>query len=356
MSTPPDLSQQLKGPTRGTRVPPLSGGLALGELLAALTSPWKPALVAMEFQERLVVLLRLVLRDRALWLQPPALLGNRFSHWSYWQEPAALGALVRDCYEFVVIQRFQLLRRLAGCDEALVSNQLLRQVRDFVVECQRRSDPAGHGVWINGLAAVTLVADQGFVQLRGRREPLGGPTWLLFGSEEGKREAWGQLHRQSGWWQVHERLGWIDGAVQENFAAHLAQLAGQPVQPCQFRDLIAALQPPCRGACKTSSVDEAVSARLARVVAFIRPDPGFGDWEGWRFWMSRLEAEIDRLLEDPAERARCRRTLAALLWYAEADRTPPGAHRLLRELALKPRELAEDLDILERASEGCDPT
>jgi len=336
---------------------PVAGGVPLGELLTALSSPWKPALVAMELQGRLSVLLRLVLRDRVLWTRPPALLGEDFERWEDWQAAGAMTALTRDCYEFVVIDRFHGLRRLAGGDEILVNKYLLHQVQDFIGQRQRRFDPAGHAVWTNGLAAVVRATEQGFIQLRGRREPLGGHTWLLFGHEEGKREAWEQLHRETGWSQVQKRLGRVEAATQEALALHLARLAGRRVQPCRLRDLLAALQPACRVQSQFHAMeDSGCAGLLVTVLEFIRPDVGFGDWEGWRFWMSQLETDVDVLVESTPARERCRRLLDALLWYVEADQLPPEPPRLARELDIRPVELAEDLRVLATATVRHDPT
>jgi len=335
---------------------PVADHLPLGELLAALTSPWKPALAAMELQARLGVLLRLVLRDRVLWLQPPRLLGDGFQPWDDWQEPQALAALTRACYEFVVIHRFHALQTLAGADDNLVNNQLLRQVRDFVGECQRRFDPAGHAVWTNGLAAVERAAEQGFIQLRGRREPLGGHTWLLFGHEEGRRDAWEQLRRETGWSRVEAQLCRVERPVQETLAVHLARLAGRRVRPCQLRDLLAALQPLCRDQFDASNADADSAGRLATVMDFIQPDLGFSDWDGWRFSMSQLESDVDALVSGTAEQARCRRLLAALAWHAEADQPPPRPARLARELGVSPEELATDLRVLVEITARRDPT
>ncbi len=121
-----------------------------------------------DFDEVWTALRRLLvseLKRRSLWSLPPAFLG--IYGCVTWADPDAVEELVADCFVFTFAERFRSLKaqlRTKPDIEGLV----LRNVRNFLHETQRRHDPVGFRVFTvlrsavrNALSAGDAPGDRG---------------------------------------------------------------------------------------------------------------------------------------------------------------------------------------------------
>lgn len=117
-----------------------------------------------ELIDQLEAALRFIMSRTGMWHLPPAYLG--YSDWSRWEardagmKPAALRDLALDAYLEAIVRVFPPLmvelRRTGNIDNLVMAN-----LRRFLIDRQRRTDPRGWAVFKNAQAAAMLCVRAG---------------------------------------------------------------------------------------------------------------------------------------------------------------------------------------------------
>jgi hypothetical protein len=118
-----------------------------------------------EFEEVWTALRRLVvseLKRRSLWSLPPAFLG--IYGCASWSDPEAIEELVAECFVFTFAERFRSLKAQLR-SKPDVEGLVLRNVRNFLQETQRRHDPVGFRVFTVLRGVVRNVLSAGELQV-----------------------------------------------------------------------------------------------------------------------------------------------------------------------------------------------
>jgi hypothetical protein len=121
-----------------------------------------------DFDEVWTALRRLLvseLRRRSLWSLPPACLG--IYGCATWADPEAVEELVADCFVFIFAERFRSLKAQLR-NKPNVEGLILRNVRNFLHETQRRHDPVGFRVFTVLRSAVRGALSTGELQVIAR--------------------------------------------------------------------------------------------------------------------------------------------------------------------------------------------
>jgi hypothetical protein len=143
-----------------------------------------------EFEEVWTGLRRLLvseLKRRSLWSLPPACLG--IYGCTTWADPEAVEELVADCFVFIFVERFRSLKAQLRY-KPNVEGLIVRNVRNFLHETQRRHDPVGYRVFTVLRSAVRDALSAGELQViagspRAPRPPADviHTPWLRSGSK-----------------------------------------------------------------------------------------------------------------------------------------------------------------------------
>lgn len=103
------------------------------------------------------------LRRRGLWSSLPSFVGIPAASW---QEEGALEELVFDAYAFIFIHRLNGLTHQLEV-RSNVDGLIIRNVRHFITERQRKADPLGYRVYDRLRGAVERLLELGHIHLRG---------------------------------------------------------------------------------------------------------------------------------------------------------------------------------------------
>lgn len=98
----------------------------------------------------------LELRRRGLWTVPPVYLGYPEATWT----ADALEELLQDCYLFIFGERLNALKGHA-CVSPDISGLVVRNVRNYLTERQRKADPIGYRVYDTTLNVVKQAVQAG---------------------------------------------------------------------------------------------------------------------------------------------------------------------------------------------------
>ncbi|HVS00475.1 MAG TPA: hypothetical protein VMW27_27865 [Thermoanaerobaculia bacterium] len=318
-----------------------------------------------EFEEVWTALRRLLvseLKRRSLWSLPPACLG--IYGCAAWADPDAVEELVADCFVFVFAERFRSLKAQLR-HKPNVDGLILRNVRNFLHETQKRHDPVGFRVFSVLRSAVRGVLSAGELQVIAGSLVVRQDTVLAFGLGVSPEEAvrLEELRPHALAWNddllpdLITARGWDVRQVTARLERHLLRLAAEGIRAFRFHDLVDALRQDARARWRAVWVhtpegippllEEEGFATVARLVE----SPGEDERESLHRLLACLEQSVEQVTEPPA---RSRDYLQRLLVFlkshaadAPEERDAPGrglpSYRQLSQLLAIPRERLPDL-------------
>jgi len=318
-----------------------------------------------DFEEVWTALRRLLvseLKRRSLWSLPPACLG--IYGCATWDDPDAVEELVADCFVFVFAERFRSLKAQLR-HKPHVEGLILRNVRNFLHETQRRHDPVGFRVFTVLRSAVRGALSAGELQVIAGSPAVRHDTVLAFrlgaSPEEAARSE--ELRPHVLRWNddllpdLITARGWDVRQVTARLERHLRGLAAEGLRAFRFHDLVDALRQDARARWRAVWVHspEGIPLRLEEdgfaAVARLVEVPGEDERESLHRLLACLEQSVERVAEPPARsRDYLRRLLVFLKSHAADAPEEQGAqgkglpsHRQLAQLLAIPRERLPDL-------------
>jgi hypothetical protein len=317
------------------------------------------------FDEAWTALRRLLvseLKRRSLWSLSPACLG--IYGCATWDDPDAVEELVADCFVFVFAERFRSLKAHLRY-KPNVEGLILRNVRNFLHETQKRHDPVGFRVFTVLRSAVRGALSAGELQVIAGSPAVRHDTVLAFRlgacPEEAVRRDELRLHALA--WNddllpdLITARGWDVRQVTARLERHLRGLEAEGLRAFRFHDLVDALRQDARARWRAVWVHspEGIPPRLEEdglaAVARLAELPGEDERESLHKLFACLERSIEQIAEPPARsRDYLRRLLVFLKSHAVdalEERDAPGrglpSHRQLAQLLAIPRERLPDL-------------
>jgi hypothetical protein len=328
-----------------------------------------------EFDEAWAALRRLLvneLKRRSLWSLSPACLG--IYGCASWSDPEAVEELVADCFVYTFAERFRSLKAQLR-SKPDIEGLVLRNVRNFLQETQRRHDPVGFRVFTLLRSAVRSALSAGDLQVIAGSPGVQRDTVLAFRpvpSEEAARLD--ELRPHALAWNddllpgMITARGWDVRQVTARLERHLHRLEAAGIRAFRFHDLVDALRQDARARWRAVWVHspEGIPPRLDEdgfaAVAGLVELPGEDERESLHGLLACLERSIERIAEPPARSRDYLRRLLVFLKSHAADapeeRGVPGrglpSHRQLAQLLAIPRERLPDLfRMLRDLAEAC---
>jgi hypothetical protein len=319
-----------------------------------------------EFDEAWAVLRRLLvseLRRRSLWSLPPACLG--IYGCASWTDPEAIEELVADCFVYTFAERFRSLKAQLH-SKPDIDGLVLRNVRNFLQETQRRHDPVGFRVFTVLRSAVRNALSAGELQVIAGSPGVQRDTVLAFRTVPSEEEAarLDDLRPYVLAWNddllpdLITARGWDVRQVTARLEQHLHHLEAAGIHAFRFHDLVDALRQDARARWRAVWVHspEGIPPRpeedgLTAVVHLVEPLSVWDERESLHRLLACLERSIERIAEPPARSRDYLRRLLVFLKSHAADapeeRDAPGrglpSHRQLAQLLAIPRERLPDL-------------
>jgi hypothetical protein len=328
------------------------------------------------FEEVWAALRRLLvseLKRRSLWSLPPACLG--IYGCATWADPAAVEELVADCFVFVFAERFRSLKAQMR-HKPDVEGLILRNVRNFLHDTQRRHDPVGFRVFTLLRSAVRGALAAGELQVIAGSPAVRHDTVLAFHRGASPEEAARPEELRPYVLRWNDELlpdlitarGWDVRQVTARLERHLHRLAAEGIRAFHFHDLVAALRQDARARWRAVWVHspEGIPPRLEEdgfaAVARLVEIPAEDERESLHRLFACLERSVEQVAEPPARsRDYLRRLLVFLQSHAaellgEPDASGKGipSHRQISGLLAIPRERLPDLfRTLRELAEAC---
>lgn len=318
-----------------------------------------------EFEEVWTALRRLLvseLKRRSLWALPPACLG--IYGCATWADPEAVEELVADCFVFIFVERFRSLKAQLRWKQD-VEGLILRNVRNFLHETQKRHDPVGFRVFTVLRSAVRDALSAGELRVIAGSPAVRHDTVLAFrpgaSPEEAARPEALRPHVRA--WNddllpgLITARGWDVRQVTARLEGHLRRLAAEGIRAFRFPDLVDALRHDARARWRAVWVHspEGIPPRLEEdglaAVARLVELPEEDEREGLQKLLACLEQSVERVAEPPARsRDYLRRLLVFLQSHAADSPEERGArgqglpsYRQIAGLLAIPRERLPDL-------------
>jgi hypothetical protein len=313
------------------------------------------------------------LKRRSLWSLSPACLG--IYGCATWADPEALEELVADSFVFIFAERFRSLKAQVRY-KPNVEGLILRNVRNFLHETQRRHDPIGFRVFTVLRSAVRGALSAGKLQVIAGSPSVRLDTVLASclgaSPEEAARPEELLLHVLA--WNddllpdLITARGWDVRQVTASLERHFRGLEAEGIRAFRFHDLVDALRQDARARWRAVWVHspEGIPPRLEEdsfaAVARLVEVPGEDERESLQKLLACLEQSVKRVAEPPARsRDYLRRLLVFLKTHAadaSDDRGAPGkelpSYRQLAQLLAIPRERLPDLfRTLQDLAEAC---
>lgn len=313
------------------------------------------------------------LKRRSLWSLPPACLG--IYGCATWADPDAVEELVADCFIFTFAERFRSLKAQLRY-KPNVEGLIVRNVRNFLHERQRRHDPVGFRVFTVLRSAVRGALSAGDLQVIAGSPAVRPDTVLALRRGASPEEAVRPdvLRRHVLAWNddllpdLITARGWDVRRVTARLEWHLRALAADGVRAFRFHDLIDALRQDARARWRAVWLHspEGIPLRLEEdgfaAVARLVELPSEDERESLERLLACLERSIEQVAEPPARSRDYLRRLLVFLQSHAADapeeRGAPGralpSHRQLAQLLAIPRERLPDLfRMLRDIAESC---
>lgn len=313
-----------------------------------------------EFEEAWTALRRLLvseLKRRSLWSLPPSFLG--IYGCATWADPEALEELVADCFVFTFAERFRSLKAQLR-SKPDIDGLVLRNVRNFLQETQRRHDPVGFRVFTLLRSAVRNALSAGGLQVIAGSPGVQRDTVLAFRAAPSEETArLDELRPHVLAWNddllpdLITARGWDVRQVTARLERHLHRLEAAGIRAFRFHDLVDALRQDARARWRAAWVHtpEGIPPRLEEdgltaVVHLVEPLSLWDENESVHKLLACLERSVERVPEPPARsRDYLRRLLAFLKSHATDSPDEGGAsgeklpsHRQLAALLDIPRD------------------
>ena len=318
-----------------------------------------------DFDKVWTALRRLLVRElkrRSLWSLPPAYLG--IYGCATWANPEAVEELLADCFVFIFAERFRSLQAQLR-NKPNVDGLILRNVRNFLHETQKRHDPLGFRVFTLLRSAVRDALSAGELQVIAGSPDVRRDTVLAFclGASPDDIAPPEELQPHVLTWNddllpdLITARGWGVRQVTADLERHLRDLASEGIHAFRFHDLVDALRQDARTRWRAvwthtpegipPQLEEDGFAAFARMVEL----PGEDERESLQRLLACLERSVERVPEPPARsRDYLRRLLVFLKSHAadspeergEQDKGLPSYRQIAQLLAI-PRERLPDL-------------
>jgi hypothetical protein len=308
------------------------------------------------------------LRRRSLWALPPTCLGIYGS--ASWTDREALDELAADAFLFVFGDRLRSLEahlRFLPNVEGLV----LRSVRNFLHETQKRHDPVGFRVFTVLRAAVRAMVAAGTLSVVAGSPAVRRDTILGFRPESSPAAPVlaGDLAPCVRLWsddllpELILARGWEVPPLLAKIEGHLGRLPAQGVAVFRFQDLVDPLRLEIRKRWRAlwAEARESGAVDLAEEGPWIAPISLLEEREGLASLIRCLERGIDSLPERSRTQGYLRRLQLFLVSYAvdgsglgggAAEKLP--SQRRLADLLRIPRERVPGLfATLRKLAEAC---
>jgi hypothetical protein len=310
-----------------------------------------------EFDEVWIALRRLVvseLKRRSLWFLPPAFLG--IYGCASWTDPEAIEELVADCFVFTFAERFRSLKAQL-CSKPDIDGLVLRNVRNFLQETQRRHDPVGFRVFTVLRGAVRNALSAGELRVIAGSPGVQRDTVLAFRAAPAEEAArLDELRPHVLAWNddllpdLITARGWDVRQVTARLQRRLHRLEAAGIHVFRFHDLVDALRQDARARWRAVWVcsPEGIPPRLEEdgltaVVHLVEPPSAWDERESVHKLLTCLERSVERVPEPPVRsRDYLRRLLAFLKSHATDSPAEGSAHG---EELPSHRQLATLLDI-----------
>lgn len=329
------------------------------------------------FEEVWTALRRLLvseLRRRSLWSLPPAFLG--IYGYSSWADPEAVEELVADCFVFTFVERLRSLKAHLR-SKPDINGLVLRNVRNFLQETQRRHDPVGFRVFTVLRSAVRNALSTGALRVVAGSPGVQRDTVLAFRTVPSEEAAaqFDDLRPHVLAWNddllpnLITARGWDVREVTARLERHVHRLEAAGIRTFRFHDLVDALRQDARArwravwVCSPDGIPpQPEEDGLAAVVRLVEPHAVWDERESVHKLLACLERSVERVPEPPARsRDYLRRLLAFLKSHAADAPEERGApdkglpsHRQLAQLLAIPRERLPDLfRTLRNLAEAC---
>jgi hypothetical protein len=318
--------------------------------------PWAGDVFA-EVWQALRRLLVSELKRRSLWSLPPAYLGIYGS--ASWADEEALEELTADSFLFVFGERLRSLTAQLCC-KPNVEGLVLRSVRNFLHEAQKRHDPVGFRVFTVLRCAVRASVAAGTLHGIAGSPAVRRDTVLAFEPERSSTEAvpLARLDPEVRRWNddllpdLITARGWEVPPLLARVEEHLRRLAVQGVAVFRFQDVVDPLRDDVRSRWRALWAGaqgevgfEHGEEDLSAIVHLVAPISSLEERESFRDLLDCLERGIESLAERSQGKEYLRRLQMFLRNYAadtdgastgEDERLP--SHRRLAELLGIPRE------------------
>jgi hypothetical protein len=297
------------------------------------------------------------LKRRSLWTLSPAYLGIYGS--ASWSEEEALDELTADGFLFVFGDRLRSLKAQLRF-KANVEGLVLRSVRNFLHEAQRRHDPVGYRVFTILRSAVRAAMAAGTLHAIAGSPAVRRDTVLAAAPGRSPAEAVpaAALALEVRLWnddllpELITARGWEVPTLLVRVEEHLRRLAVQGVLVFRFQDLVDPLRLDVRARWRALWVgaqgevgSEPGEGGLAAVVQLVPPVCSLEERESFSGLLDCLERGIASLAERSQGKEYLRRLQLFLRNYAaDTSGAPAGgderlpSHRRLAELLGIPRE------------------
>lgn len=312
-----------------------------------------------EFDEAWAALRRLLvseLKRRSLWTLSPACLG--IYGCASWADPEAVEELVADCFVFTFAERLRSLKAQLR-SKADIEGLVLRNVRNFLHEAQRRHDPVGFRVFTVLRSAVRNALASGTLQVIAGSPGVQRETVLAFHPAVPSAEAarLEELRPHVLAWNddllpdLITARGWDVRQVTARVERHLRHLEAAGIRAFRFHDLVDALRQDARARWRAVWVHspEGIPPRLEEedgltaVARLVEPHAAWDERESVQKLLVCLEHSVERVPEPPARSRDYLRRLLAFLKSHATDAPDEGGAR--GEELPSHRQLATLLDI-----------
>jgi hypothetical protein len=307
-------------------------------------------------------LLRNRMRQKNLLSAPPSVLG--YSGVSSWAAPNAFEDIVADCYIYAIAQRVVALQNQLKI-KPNVDGLISRNVKNFLLERQRRHDPLGYAVYgnvkgaaLDGLAAKALVLenlDRGKVYndtvLRFTDAGPGAPT-----TPELLQNA---IKTAAGWTEALRSLTESTEQGRTWVLAFIRQLRGAGVAAIRCGDLITAVAGRVREEWGTRHAEPAGDLawegddEFGTAVRMVWPDESAEARERWERLKRLIPDCIAHLDRQERVRDRLAGVFAALVAaIAEGGHAPPTQAELTERTGIARATLSDDFRLLKELISG----
>jgi hypothetical protein len=308
-------------------------------------------------------LLRHRMRQKNLLSAPPEYLG--YPGVPSWAAPNAFEDIVVDCYIFAIAQRVAALRNQLKI-KPNVDGLISRNVKNFLLERQRRHDPIGYAVFGNVKGAALEAATAKVIVLENLdRGKLYNETVLRFdGGRPGASPAPPDLIQDAvkgatGWEEVIRHLTETTEEGREWVLGFLRQLRGVGIAAVRCGDLVAAVAGRVRAEWAARHADPA--AELGRegedeyeaTVRLVWPDEGLEARDRWERLKGVIPDRIARLDRQERVRERLAGVFAALVRAVEeGEPAPPTQAELAERTGVARATLSDDFRLLREIMTG----